>query len=82
MKTKYLQHLAILSTSALLFPLGALARDYAHSVDISSVVQIGSTHLKPGNYKVAWQGTGPAVTGEFPAEREDCGHGAGHVEDE
>ena len=65
MKTKYLQHLAILSTSALLFPLGALARDYAHSVDISSVVQIGSTHLKPGNYKVAWQGTGPAVQVSF-----------------
>ena len=65
MKTKYLQHLAILSTSALLFPLGALARDSAHTVEISSVVQIGSTHLKPGNYKVAWQGTGPVVQVSF-----------------
>ena len=65
MKTKYLQHLAILSTSALLFPLGALARDSAHTVEISSVVQIGSTHLKPGNYKVAWQGTGPVVQVRF-----------------
>jgi hypothetical protein len=65
MKTKYLQHLAILSTSALLFPLGALARDSGHSVDISSVVQIGSTKLKPGNYKVAWQGTGPVVQVSF-----------------
>jgi hypothetical protein len=65
MKTKYLQHLAILSTSALLFPLGALARDSAHSVDISSVVQIGSTQLKPGNYRVTWQGTGPVVQVNF-----------------
>jgi len=65
MKTKYLQHLAILSTSALLFPLGALARDSAHTVEISSVVQIGSTQLKPGNYRVTWQGTGPVVQVSF-----------------
>jgi hypothetical protein len=65
MKTKYLQHLAILTTSALLFPVGALARDSAHSVEIPSAVQVGSTHLKPGNYKVAWQGTGPVVQVSF-----------------
>lgn len=65
MKTKYLQHLAILTTSALLFPAGALARDSAHKVEISSAVQIGSTHLKPGNYKVEWQGTGPVVQVSF-----------------
>ena len=65
MKTKYLQHLAVLSTLALVFPLGALARDNAHSVDISDVVQIGSTQLKPGNYKVEWQGAGPAVQVSF-----------------
>jgi hypothetical protein len=65
MKTKYLQHLAILTTSALLFPVGALARDGAHSVEIPSTVQIGSTHLKAGDYKVAWQGTGPVVQVTF-----------------
>lgn len=65
MKTKYLQHLAILTTSALLFPVGALARDSAHKIEISSAVQIGSTHLKPGNYKVEWQGTGPVVQVSF-----------------
>jgi hypothetical protein len=64
-KTKYLQHLAVLSTLVLVFPLGALARDNAHSVDISDVVQIGSTQLKPGNYTVAWQGAGPAVQVSF-----------------
>jgi hypothetical protein len=65
MKTKYLQYLAVLSTLALLFPLSALARNNAHSVQIFGVVQIGSTQLKPGNYKVEWQGTGPAVQVSF-----------------
>jgi hypothetical protein len=65
LKTKYLQHLAILSTLALVFPLGALARDNSHSVDISDVMQIGGIQLKPGNYKVEWQGDGPAVQVSF-----------------
>jgi len=64
-KTKYLQYLAVLSTLALLFPVGALARNNAHSIQILDVVQIGSTQLKPGNYKVEWQGTGPAVQVSF-----------------
>ena len=65
MKTKYLQYLAILSTLALLSPLGAFARDNSHSVDIFDAVQIGGTQLKPGNYKVEWQGEGPAVQVSF-----------------
>ena len=65
MKTKYLQYLAVLSTLVLLFPVGALARNNAHSVQLFDVVQIGSTQLKPGNYKVEWQGTGPAVQVSF-----------------
>ena len=65
MKTKYLQCLAVLSTLALLFPAGALARGNAHSVEIFDVVQISSTQLKAGNYKVEWQGTGPVVQVSF-----------------
>jgi len=34
----------------------ALARHNAHSLEISDVVQIGDTKLKPGYYKVEWQG--------------------------
>jgi hypothetical protein len=41
------------------------ARNKAHSVEISHVVQIGGTTLKPGSYKVEWQGTGPAVQVSF-----------------
>jgi hypothetical protein len=65
MKTKYLQYLSILSTLALLFPLGALARASEPSVDISDAVQVGSTQLKPGTYKVEWEGTGPVVQVSF-----------------
>jgi hypothetical protein len=43
----------------------AHARDKAHSVEIYHVVQIGSATLKSGNYKVEWQGTGPAVQVSF-----------------
>ena len=65
MKTKYLQYLAVLSTLVLLSPLGAWARNKARSVEIPYVVQVGSTRVTPGNYKVEWQGTGPAVEVSF-----------------
>lgn len=41
------------------------ARNNAHSVEIYDAVQIGGTKLKPGNYKVEWQGTGPTVQVSF-----------------
>jgi hypothetical protein len=59
---KYLKCLALLPTLALLIPLSASARDKSqHSVDILDSVQVGTTRLKAGNYKVEWQGAGPAV---------------------
>jgi hypothetical protein len=65
MKTKYLQYLSVLSILIMVFPVGALAGDKAHSVEIPYVVEVGSTRLTAGNYKVAWQGTGPAVEVSF-----------------
>ena len=58
---------AVLSLACLLgFGGSAYAgRNNAHSVEISDAVQIGGTKLKPGNYKVEWQGTGPAVQVSF-----------------
>lgn len=41
------------------------ARNNTHSVELFHVVQIGNTELKAGNYKVEWQGTGPAVQMTF-----------------
>jgi hypothetical protein len=64
MKTSYFT--AVLSLTCLLgFGGSAHARDNARSVDFFSAVQIGTTKLKPGNYKVEWQGTGPAVEVSF-----------------
>jgi hypothetical protein len=65
MKTSYFT--AVLSLTCLLGFGGSAyaARNNAHSAEISHAVQIGGTKLKPGNYKVEWQGTGPAVEVRF-----------------
>jgi hypothetical protein len=63
---KFLRYPALLSTLAVLFSLNAFARDKnQHNVTISDAVQVGSTQLQPGNYKVEWQGTGPDVQVSF-----------------
>lgn len=63
---KQIKCTALLSMLALLSPLGALARDKnQHSVEIPDSVQVGGAQLKPGNYKVEWQGTGPEVQVNF-----------------
>jgi hypothetical protein len=65
MKTSYFT--AVLSLTCLLGFGGSAyaARDNARSVEIFDAVQIGTTELKPGNYKVEWQGAGPAVEVSF-----------------
>ncbi len=65
MKRSYLT--AVLTLTCLLGLAGSAraARNKAHSVEILDVVQIGSTKLKPGNYKVEWQGTGSAIQVSF-----------------
>lgn len=63
---KQIKYAALLSTLALLSPVGALARDKnQHSVVIPDSVQVGSVQLEPGNYKVEWQGAGPEVQVNF-----------------
>jgi hypothetical protein len=52
-------------TCLLGFGEGAHARDKALSIEIFDSVQIGGTKLKPGNYKVEWQGTGSVVQVSF-----------------
>jgi hypothetical protein len=65
MKTSYFA--AVLSLTCVLGFGGSAyaARNNAHSVEIFDAVQIGDTKLKPGSYKVEWQGTGPAVQVSF-----------------
>jgi hypothetical protein len=57
----------VVLTLTCLFGFGgsALARDNAHWVEISGVVQIGDTKLEPGYYKVEWPGAGPVVQVSF-----------------
>jgi hypothetical protein len=63
---KHLQYVALFLTLASFSPLGAFAKDKnVHSVNLADAVQIGTTQLKPGSYKVEWQGTGPNVQVNF-----------------
>lgn len=63
---KLIKYTVLLSMLALLSSVFALARDNnQHSVEIPDVLQVGSAHLQPGNYKVEWQGTGPEVQVNF-----------------
>jgi hypothetical protein len=63
---KHLRYLTLLSILAVLSPLSVFARDKnQHSVDISATVQVEGAQLKPGNYKVEWQGTGPDIQVTF-----------------
>ena len=63
---KQVKYLALLSMLALLSSVSALARDkIQHSVQIPDTVQVGGAQLKPGNYQVEWQGTGPEIQVNF-----------------
>jgi hypothetical protein len=53
------QFLASVSVAALALSLGAFAKDTnSGNFTVSDKVQVGSTQLKPGDYKAEW--TGPA----------------------
>jgi hypothetical protein len=63
---KQIKYTALLSMLALLCSVSAFARDKnQHSVEILDSVQVGNTQLKPGEYKVEWQGTGSEVQVNF-----------------
>jgi hypothetical protein len=59
---KFLRYLALLSLTALMFPAVTLARNSnEHNVNLTDSVQVGHAHLKAGEYKVEWNGSGPNV---------------------
>lgn len=61
-----LKYLAVLAALALLTPLSIFAADKTtRSVTIGDPVTIGTTQLKPGHYKLQWEGNGPTVTVNF-----------------
>ena len=59
---KSAKYLFLLAGIAMLLPLGVYAKDTNEGkFTISESVQVGSTQLKPGDYKVQWDGSGDAV---------------------
>ena len=63
---KSLKCLSAVAVLAMLTPLSLLAADKTtRSVKIGDPVTVGGTHLKAGDYKVQWEGTGPNVQVSF-----------------
>ncbi|HZQ67295.1 MAG TPA: hypothetical protein VFA68_02150 [Terriglobales bacterium] len=60
---KSAKHLFLFAAMALLLPLTAMAKDNSNSgkFTVSEKVKVGSTELKPGDYKVEWDGSGDSV---------------------
>ena len=58
---KLMRYFALLAFVATL-TLGAFAKDQNQGkFTLTDTVQLGSTQLKPGDYKAAWEGTGSDV---------------------
>ena len=63
---KQSKYIVMSSMLALLLSVSAFAADKnQHSVTIPDAVQVGNTQLKPGSYKIEWQGAGPTVQVHF-----------------
>jgi hypothetical protein len=63
---KLVKYTALLSMLALLSSVSAFARvKNQHSIEISDSVEVGGMQLKPGSYKVEWQGAGPEIQVNF-----------------
>jgi hypothetical protein len=59
---KCVQYVALLATLILGLSLGAFAKDKNEGkFTLGDTAEVGSTQLKPGEYKVEWQGSGDAV---------------------
>jgi len=62
---KFAKYLLLLAGVALLLPLSAMAKDNGSNnsgkFTVAENVKVGSTELKPGNYKVEWDGSGDSV---------------------
>ena len=63
---KFAKYLMLLGAFAVLVPLGAFARPKnERNVTFPDAVQVGSTLLKAGTYKIEWQGKGPTLRVSF-----------------
>ncbi|MGC2197352.1 MAG: hypothetical protein WA628_21945 [Terriglobales bacterium] len=59
---KFVNYAAVLGLVTLSMSLGVLAKDKNEGkFTLRDSVQLGSTQLKPGDYKATWEGAGPDV---------------------
>jgi len=57
-----LKYIALTAAAALLFSLGAFAKDsHSASFDLGQSAMVGSTVLQPGHYKAEWNGPDNAL---------------------
>jgi hypothetical protein len=68
---KYMEYLGGMAlVGLLLLPASTFAKDKNEgNLTISDPVHVGSTVLKPGDYKVEWNGAGPTVNVNFLRHR-------------
>jgi hypothetical protein len=63
---KNTKYIALLATLTLAFSLSSFAKDKnEHTVTLNDTVQVGGTQLKPGDYKLEWQGDGAGTQVSF-----------------
>jgi hypothetical protein len=57
---------SLIAVFALFLPLFAIAKEKDEGkLQLTDSVRIGTTQLKPGDYKVEWNGSGPMVKVDF-----------------
>jgi hypothetical protein len=66
MSIKLVKRLVLPAALTLLVSIGVFARSKnEHNIYIADQVQVGSTQLKPGDYKVEWQGPASSLKVTF-----------------
>lgn len=74
------KYFAIAAALLMFMPAAGLAQEKTeHKVNLYEPVQVGSTFLQPGTYKVAWQGTGTSVPITFTKNGKTVLTTRGHV---
>ena len=70
----------IVLTFALLLSTSLFAAS-SGSLNLTQPVQLNGTQIKPGNYKVTWEGTGPEVTVSVMKGKEVVAKAPAHVKE-
>jgi hypothetical protein len=79
---KFGQYFASLAIVALALSVGAFAKDSnSGHFRLSDAVQVGSTQLKPGNYKVEWNGPPNDVKVEIMQHGKTVATAQGKIQD-